>query len=86
MIPKTVDDMGMILDAFDIFEPNAISFGHGNQTLMTDDCKLPEDVASSANPAVVNSYTWAKHLFDVSKNDGNCISINHVAYIVFMSK
>ena len=81
LIPKTVDDMGMILDAFDIFEPNAIAFGHGNQTLMTDDCKLPEDVASSANPAVVNSYTWAEHLFDVSKNDGNWEGFYHVIYL-----
>lgn len=81
LIPKTVDDMGMILDAFDVYEPNAIAYGHGNQTLMTDDSKLPDDIASSARPSVVNSYKWAEHLFDVSVSDQNWDGFYHVIYL-----
>lgn len=51
LIPETIDDLGMILDAFDPYDDNAITYSHANSILMSDDSRLPDIVASGVSSA-----------------------------------
>ncbi len=81
LIPETVDDLGMILDGFDVFSGNAITYSHSNSTLMTDDCRLPENVAPDVSLAGRNTYVWADEIYTADQNDDDWNSFYHVIYL-----
>lgn len=81
LIPETVDDLGMILDAFDPYDDNAITYSHANSILMSDDSRLPDIVASGVSSAGQNAYVWADHLYEPTSDDRDWNGFYHVIYL-----
>jgi len=81
LIPETVDDMGMILDGYYDFRSNNIAYAQKNQIYMSDDYRIPDELAYDFSNSEKNSYTWAEHLYTSSEDDSDWNSFYHVIYL-----
>lgn len=79
LIPKTVNDFGMMLDNYDY--DNCIGYGQFITLMMTDDVTIPEDKSWKYSSWGINGYTWADYIYSSSEDDDCYNNFYHVIYI-----
>ena len=79
LIPKTVNDFGMILDNYSY--DNYIAYGQSLTMIMSDDFTIPDGKAYKFASWGINAYSWADHLFSVSDDEDCYTNFYHVIYL-----
>lgn len=79
LIPKTVNDFGMMLDNYSF--DNKIAYGQTISMLMTDDFVIPEDKDWKYSYWGINAYIWDDYVYGVDDDDDCYNSFYHVIYI-----
>lgn len=79
LIPKTVNDFGMILDNYDY--DNNIAYGQCLTMMMSDDFIIPDDKAYKFASWGINGYTWADYLVGAGDDEECYNNFYHVIYI-----
>lgn len=79
LIPKTVNDFGMILDNYGY--ENFISYGQSLTLIMSDDFTIPDDKSYFYATWGINAYTWEDHIFSASEDDDCYMNFYHVIYL-----
>lgn len=79
LIPKTVNDFGMMLDNYDY--DNNIAYGQCLTMMMSDDFTIPDDKAYKFASWGINGYTWADYLVGASDDEDCYNNFYHVIYI-----
>lgn len=79
LIPKTVNDFGMMLDNYSY--DNNIAFGQCLTMMMSDDFTIPDDKAYKFASWGINGYIWADYLVSSSDDEDSYNNFYHVIYI-----
>lgn len=79
LIPKTVNDFGMILDNYGY--DNNIAYGQCLTMMMSDDFIIPDDKAYKFASWGINGYTWADYLVGASDDEDCYNNFYHVIYL-----
>lgn len=79
LIPKTVNDFGMILDNYGY--DNNIAYGQCLTMMMSDDFTIPDDKAYKFVSWGINGYTWADYLVSASDDEDCYNNFYHVIYL-----
>lgn len=83
LIPKTVEDFGLIFEGYDHSSTNNVAAGAGIMSMMDDDVKVTEDRVKAANYNLwgLKSYRWEDHLFTISEDDPDYTALYHLIYL-----
>lgn len=83
LIPKTVEDFGLIFESYGYTSTNNVAAGAGIMSMMDDDVKVTEDRVKAANYYFwgLKSYRWEDHLFTVSESDPDYTALYHLIYL-----
>ncbi|WP_461629110.1 RagB/SusD family nutrient uptake outer membrane protein [Labilibaculum euxinus] len=81
VIPKTVDDFGMILDGFDQFDSNSMTYGINNMTLMTDDITMTDAIGNQTDVIGLNAFLWEDYMYNFDEDDDDWNHLYHVIYL-----
>ena len=79
LIPKTVNDFGMILDNYGY--ENFISYGQCLTLVMSDDFTIPDEKSYFYATWGINAYTWEDHIYSASEDDDCYMNFYHVIYL-----
>jgi len=79
LIPKTVNDFGMILDNYSY--ENNIAYGQCLTMMMSDDFIIPDDKVYKFASWGINGYTWADFLVGASEDEDCYNNFYHVIYL-----
>lgn len=79
LIPKTVNDFGMMLD--DYRGKNRIAYGQNITWMMSDDFIIPRDKEHRFQLWGINGYTWADNLYSSYEEDENYNNFYHIIYL-----
>lgn len=80
LIPKTIDDFGMILDSYERGD-DKIACGNTLTVAMTDDVKIPDSKINVYYSWGIRSFRWADYIFTENENDEAYNAFYHVIYI-----
>ncbi|HPD96487.1 MAG TPA: RagB/SusD family nutrient uptake outer membrane protein [Tenuifilaceae bacterium] len=81
IIPKTVDDFGMMLDDATDSYGNYIAYGTSNVVLMDDDIKIGMSKESKLYSYELAAYHWADELYTTTQRDYDYSNFYKVIYI-----
>lgn len=83
LIPKTIEDFGLIFDSQGILSSNKIDAGAGIMSMMDDDVKVTTDEIKAANYNIwgLKSYRWEEQIFTISENDPDYNALYHIIYL-----
>lgn len=79
LIPKTVNDFGMIFDNYSY--DNYIAAGQNLTRMMSDDFVIPDEKAYKYESWGINGYKWADYLYGAGENDSHYNKFYHVIYL-----
>ena len=83
LIPKTVNDFGMMMDAVDLFSNSSIDVGPTVMQMMDDDVKITNDETklSRYQSSGLKGYRWEDYLFTETESDHDYNDFYHVIYL-----